>query len=70
MIEIVNRVNWPKPRLNSQGNENKEEKELFIFIHFIFILNREISTCMVSPFFSTDVFWSFYPQDYIYILFI
>ena len=39
---------------------------VYAFIYIIFILNREISICMVSPFFNTDVFWSFYPRDYIY----
>ena len=38
---------------------------IYIYL-FYFMLNREISICMVSPFFNTDVFQSFYPGDYIY----
>ena len=47
----------------TRKNEDKKErkKTIYIFIYIIFILNREISIFMVSPFFNTDVFRSFYP---------
>ena len=45
----------------------KKERRLYIFLFlYYFMLNREISICMVSLFFNTGVFRSFYPRDYIH----
>ena len=68
-VAIVNRVKVTgmTERYSQRERRRKRKKEDYIyFIYIIFILNREISICMVSPFFNTDVFWSFYPRDYIY----
>ena len=45
-------------RRTKTKKERKKEDYIY-FIYIIFMLNREISICMVSPFFNTDVFWSF-----------
>ena len=67
---FVNRVKPTEAAKIFTRKQERGRKGLFTFIYFIFMSNREISICMVSPFFNTDIFQSFYPQDYIYILFI
>ena len=53
-------------KFTREQEQEKKKDYLYLFILF-FVSNREISTCMVSLFFSIDVFWSFYPRDFLYL---
>ena len=68
---FVNRVK-PTEAVIKFTREREQGRKRIIYIYlFYFMSNREISICMVSPFFNTDVFWSFLPlRLYIHILFI
>ena len=51
--------------IEKQKKNKYWEKNIFIFI---FTSEREISTCMVSPFLAMLVFGIFYPGDFLYFI--
>ena len=65
---LVNRVNRPKSRLNSQGNKSKKRKRI-IYIYLFYFLYQTVKSQLVwfLRFLALMFFGVFYPQDSLYL---
>ena len=69
MIALVNSEQPTKSQKRQKVYQKRKRKYLENFINFIFALECEISTCMVSPFFWQCCFLEFLPSEFFIFLY-